>query len=644
MAITMDAREAPRDRVRKGAGQTADRARAFRRARRHSLLVKILRVAMPVGAAGIVGFYALTLGISWQMGSGRIKVGEIQLTPDDLTMKNATYFGQTKEGGRYEVRAKKAILELNKDAPIKLIDIDGDLLQANDVTTKLRAKHGLLDNAKSELELFDGIEIDASNGMKARMSRAMVYSKEHRIVSKHPVDLTMPTGRIRGATMTMRSDTREATFVGDVKAHLVSAEQPGQATPSTPAFGRDNKQPVDVTSEQLYVNDLAKTALFMGKVVAVQGDSTLKAPELHITYEGRAAAEALTASAQPQQPEDASRLSRLVAKNGVVVTIGTDRRVSSDQVDFDAKADTALFVGDVQVNQQKNVLHGARLFIDRKAATSHLETPADGAQPAGRIAATFFQNSAKGAAQPKAKAKSAADNRPTVQDGVMGSFKSDPNAPMDIEADMLDVYDNEKRAVFHGNVKSKQGDFTVRTVEMIAFYSGQAGLGLSSSGDEAANKTPSELTRVEAKQKVLMTSKDGQSATGDWAIFDIKANTVLLGDDVTISRGKDVAQGPRLKIDLTTGMYRFELEQEPAVAPVGPASSASLPLTAPPPASNNPAERACAPGRQCLLVYPKEAQERAKGAVDKVLPGSSAARTGDAWQPSTSASPTLRGD
>jgi hypothetical protein len=119
---------------------------------------------------------------------------------------------------------------------------------------------------------------------------------------------------------------------------------------------------------------------------------------------------------------------------------------------------------------------------------------------------------------------------------------------------------------------------------------------------------------------------------------------VLLGDDVTISRGKDVAQGPRLKIDLTTGMYRFELEQEPAVAPAAPATSASPQLTAPAPPSSNPAERACAPGRQCLLVYPKDAQDRAKGAVDKVLPGSSAAKTGEAWLPSTSASPTLRGD
>ena len=139
----------------------------------------------------------------------------------------------------------------------------------------------------------------------------------------------------------------------------------------------------------------------------MQGDSTLKAPELHITYEGKAAVEQLT-GATPQQPGDGSRLSRLVAKNGTVVTMGADRRVSSEQAEFDANADTALFLGDVVVNQQRNVLQGKRLFIDRKAGKSHLETPAEGGQPAGRIAATFYQGDQRAGAQPKKAAAAAA--------------------------------------------------------------------------------------------------------------------------------------------------------------------------------------------------------------------------------------------
>lgn len=639
MAITMDARDGyARAGSPLGAAAEDGRVHAFQRARRHSLLVRTLRLALPIGAVGLAAFYALTLGVSWRLGAGRLNVGEVQLTADDLTMKNPSYFGLTKDGGRYEVRAKKAIVEFNREAPIKLIDVDGDLVQTNSVVTKLKAKHGLLDNAKNELELFDGIEIEGSNGLKARLQRAKVFSKEHRVVSKDPVDVLMPAGRVLGATMTLRTDTKEYTFVGDVKVHLLPAAQPAGASPATPAFGRDSRHPVDVTSDQLYVNDTAKTALFMGSVVAVQGDSTLKAPELHVAYEGKAAAE--LASGGAQQGQEASRLSRLVAKNGSVVTMGTDRRVSSDEAQFDAKADTALFLGSVLVNQQKNVLQGKRLFVDRKSGKSRLESPAEAGQPAGRIAATFYQNETKAAAQPKQKQKPNAAE--VAQGSVFGTFKTDPNAPIDVEADTLDVHDQAKQAIFRGNVKSQQGDFVVRTVEMTVFYTGQAGLGLATGGDEPAAKGSSQLTRVEARQKVLIVSKDGQNATGDWAIFDVKANTVLMGDHVVVSRGKDVAEGPRLKIDLTSGMYRFEIESESA-GPHAPAISASPPVAAPDgTVSLSPGGRVCPPGKQCLLFYPKDAKDKAKEAVKKVLPDGPAAKPNEGWQPSTSASPALR--
>ena len=93
-------------------------------------------------------------------------------------------------------------------------------------------------------------------------------------------------------------------------------------------------------------------------------------------------------------------------------------------------------------------------------------------------------------------------------------------------------------------------------------------------------------------------------------------------------------------------MYRFELEQEPAAAGAVPAVSASPPLTAPRTAGAEPTQpsRACPPGKQCLLFYPKEAQEKAKDAVKKLLPERRPARPSEGWQPSTSASPAQRSD
>ena len=171
--------------------------------------------------------------------------------------------------------------------------------------------------------------------------------------------------------------------------------------------------------------------------------------------------------------------------------------------------------------------------------------------PEGRITATFYQ--AQGAAQ-RSKVLAAAPDK------VLGAFKVDPEAPIHIEADRLvEVFDGAKQAVFTGIVKLQQGDFLLRTVALTAFYSGQSGF--STGGEWRAEQ----LTRAEARERVLIISNDGQTtATADWATFDVMANTVLMGDDVVVSRGKNVAQGSRLKIDPTSGMYRFEIESGPA--------------------------------------------------------------------------------
>ncbi len=52
---------------------------------------------------------------------------------------------------------------------------------------------------------------------------------------------------------------------------------------------------------------------------------------------------------------------------------------------------------------------------------------------------------------------------------------------------------------------------------------------------------------------MIVTSKNGQDATGDWADFDVKANKVTLGGDVVLTQDKNVVRGTRLVIDMTTG-------------------------------------------------------------------------------------------
>src|SRR5690606_35920418 len=107
------------------------------------------------------------------------------------------------------------------------------------------------------------------------------------------------------------------------------------------------------------------------------------------------------------------------------------------------KSDTALLTGEVAVSQGNNLLTGRRLFVDRKNGTMQLSTPPEAGQPAGRIASRFHQSAAKPAKR---------DAVPDSEGGVGLRFRTDPNAPIEIDADLLDVDDKTRTATFRGNV------------------------------------------------------------------------------------------------------------------------------------------------------------------------------------------------
>ncbi len=332
-------------------------------------------------------------------------------------------------------------------------------------------------------------------------------------------------------------------------------------------------------------------------------------------------------------PQEGARVTFLWVRNGAEITAGNDRRITSELVDFDVAADTALFQGKVVAVQDKNVLKGERLLVDRKGGTSRLE-PADGE----RITATFHQPS--GAQGQRTKAKPAAE----VLGGFAGSFKNDPNAPMEIEADTLDVHDAAKKAIFKGNVRARQGDMLLLTSELTAFFVGSTGLGLGlataadDAGQKAKGQDNSQIVRLEAKNEVFLTSKDGETAAAKSATFDVKNNTALLVGDVLVTKpGSDpknpeklrtnVLEAPRLKIDLTTGIYWMESDPSgKARAPVAPTQDPKGGgLSASPPATSSSdttkAEgRTCAPGMVCGLIYPPT-KDKALDGLKKKAPG-----------------------
>lgn len=139
--------------------------------------------------------------------------------------------------------------------------------------------------------------------------------------------------------------------------------------------------------------------------------------------------------------------------------------------------------------------------------------------------------------------------------GEIGQSKD----PISIDADRLDVFDKEGRAVFTGNVIAIQGETTMKCTAMNVFYeSSRAGPNGEKKADPAGPLTnDSSIKRIECKGPVTITTKT-QTATGDRAEFDRVINKVFLIGNAALSDGPNVTRGERVAYDLNTGVANVE--------------------------------------------------------------------------------------
>ena len=130
------------------------------------------------------------------------------------------------------------------------------------------------------------------------------------------------------------------------------------------------------------------------------------------------------------------------------------------------------------------------------------------------------------------------------------SFQLSSDEPVQIQADKLDVKDQEGRAIFTGNVEVVQGDLSLRSSTMTVFYQSEGqGQGSPAGGLGGAG----DIDRIEASGGVRVR-RGQQVATGDRATFDQASEVVTLtGDQVVLTDAGNVITGCSLVIALKTG-------------------------------------------------------------------------------------------
>ncbi|MCJ2031934.1 organic solvent tolerance protein OstA [Methylobacterium sp. J-043] len=168
-----------------------------------------------------------------------------------------------------------------------------------------------------------------------------------------------------------------------------------------------------------------------------------------------------------------------------------------------------------------------------------------------------------------AQPATAAPTKETVKEkpaalGTVGGGKG----PIKIDADRLDVFDKENKAIFAGNVVAVQGESTIRCSAMTVHYkrdkdkdpNKDAAKSEAEAAEDAKAKAAlggNGIRKVECAGPVTVAQKD-QIATGDNAVFDQEAKRIVLTGNVVLSQCQNVTRGSRLVYDMASGRANMD--------------------------------------------------------------------------------------
>jgi lipopolysaccharide export system protein LptA len=130
-----------------------------------------------------------------------------------------------------------------------------------------------------------------------------------------------------------------------------------------------------------------------------------------------------------------------------------------------------------------------------------------------------------------------------AQTASTGGFRNDdPDAPVEVTAERLDLERDAGTALFTGNVVAVQGDMRLTAEWVLVEYM------LNPDGTLG-----DDIDRITARENVLLVTPE-EAAEGNEAIYTLRTNQVVMTGDVILTQGGNTVAGDRLVVDMETGI------------------------------------------------------------------------------------------
>ncbi len=190
----------------------------YRAALRHSRLVWLLRIAIPVGALlALIALIAYSIIDPFKSIPVKLDIGSLKLEGSAIMMERAELKGYRDNNSPFVVTASKAVQDIKQPHIVNLDDLRSDITMPDQTSAKIAADQGVYDTQKQILTV-EGQVIVETRQYTMRMQSATVNFTTNSIESRDPVNVSAIGGVISANEFSVFDNGARILFKGRVRS------------------------------------------------------------------------------------------------------------------------------------------------------------------------------------------------------------------------------------------------------------------------------------------------------------------------------------------------------------------------------------------------------------------------------------------
>jgi lipopolysaccharide export system protein LptC len=219
----------------RGFAARPDNQAIFMRAKRHSRMVRLLRVLVPVGTAVVIAGIMLLSWLDPMRILARLPTaqGQLVISGTKITMEAPKLAGFTKDGRSYELNARAAAQDITKPDIVELRDIRARMEAQDRTPISLTAVDGVFDRKSGILKLAKDVMLRTPS-YEVNLEEAIVDTTTNNVVSNRPVQVRMLQGVVNSKRLEVDKGGEVVRFVGGVTMTLENMPDLGANRPGGP--------------------------------------------------------------------------------------------------------------------------------------------------------------------------------------------------------------------------------------------------------------------------------------------------------------------------------------------------------------------------------------------------------------------------